>query len=127
MFTGLALIAALGTATPATPATTDRPIARYLSHAIVPSEPAPAPAAARSQSNDSLRNGAIIGAVVGGVVAGTGFGLLCHALSDTDNPQCWKAALLWGGIGAGGGAAIGAGVDALFSRRRLGWSATVRF
>ena len=128
MFTALLLAASLATAAPAAPAPApaDRPIARYLSHAVVRAEPAfernrqPAPA------KDSLKNGAVIGAIVGGIVTGAGIGLLCHAFNDTDEPQCWKAALLWAGIGAGGGAAIGAGVDALFTRR-FALRATVRF
>jgi hypothetical protein len=126
MFTGLALAAALATAAPAVPGTTDRPIARALSQSAVAATPAPAHAVKQNQSRDPLKNGAVIGAVVGGIITGTGIGLLCHALNDTDEPQCWKAALLWGGIGAGGGAAIGAGIDALFTRR-FAVRATVRF
>jgi len=126
MFTAFALAAALATATPVAPATTDRPIARYLSHSVVAGAPAPALAVTQSRSSDSLKNGAVIGAVIGGIITGTGIGLLCHAFNDTDEPQCWKATLLWAGIGAGGGAAIGAGVDALFTRR-YAVRATVRF
>jgi hypothetical protein len=126
MFTGLALAAALATAAPAVPTPADRPITRYLSLSAVPAMPAPSLAATQSGSKDPLKNGAVIGAVIGGIITGTGIGLLCHAFNDTDEPQCWKAALLWGGIGAGGGAAIGAGIDALFTRR-FAVRATVRF
>ena len=124
MLTAVALSLILAAASPASPATADRPISRYLERVVVePPADNPAPQQTRG---DSKKNGAIVGAVIGGIAAGTGMGLLCHALNDTDDPQCWKAALLWGGIGAGGGAAIGAGVDALFTRR-MTFQATVRF
>ena len=126
MFTAFALAAALATATPVVPASTDRPITRYLSQSVVAADPALAPAPRQNRSSDSLKNGAVIGAIIGGIITGTGIGLLCHAFNDTDEPQCWKATLLWAGIGAGGGAAIGAGVDALFTRR-FAVRATVRF
>ena len=80
----------------------------------------------QSRGGDSVRNGAIIGAVVGGIIGGVGIGLLCHAVNDTGDPICWKAALLYAGIGAGAGAGIGAGVDALFGRRTT-FTASVRF
>ena len=66
---------------------------------------------------DSLKNGAIIGGTLGGLAMGGFVGLLCHAMDETEgHGDCVKAALLWGGIGAAGGAALGAGVDALFDR-----------
>jgi hypothetical protein len=82
--------------------------------------------AAQSPGGDPVKNGAIIGAVIGGIASGMFIGLLCHAVNDTDDPICWKATLLYAGIGAGAGAGIGAGVDALFGRRTT-FAASVRF
>ena len=122
MFTGLALSLVLATtAAPSQP----RPITEYLERSTWAASAVPAPAV-ESPGGDPVKNGAIVGAVVGAIVGGTGIGLLCHAVNDTGDPICWKAALLWGGIGAGAGAGIGAGVDALF-RRRTTFAASVRF
>lgn len=124
MFTGFVVALALASAGSPPPAA-ERPIAQYLERtdfAAVPHNSSPV----RAKTRDSVKNGAIIGAVVGGIVAGTGLGLLCHAFNDTNEPQCWKAALLWGGIGAGAGAGAGAGVDALFWRRTT-ITASVKF
>ena len=123
MFTGLALSLVL--AASVAPQPIERPITEYIERSAWTARMPPAPAV-RSRGGDSLKNGAIIGAVVGGIASGTFFGLLCHVVSDTENPNCWKAALLWGGIGAGAGAGIGAGVDALFGRRTT-FAASVRF
>ena len=66
---------------------------------------------------DSLKNGAIIGGTIGGLAMGGFVGWLCYMLDETEgHGDCVKAALLWGGIGAAGGVALGAGVDALFDR-----------
>jgi hypothetical protein len=124
MLNGIVLSLALAAASPVPPAAADRPISHYLERVVV--EPLADNRAVQQPRGDSKKNGAIIGAVIGGVVAGAGIGLLCHAFNDTDEPQCWKATVLWGGIGAGGGAAIGAGIDALFSRR-MTFQASVRF
>jgi hypothetical protein len=124
MLTGLVLSLVVATAPPAPPAAADRPISHYVERVVV--EPLPDNRALQQPRGDSKKNGAIIGAVIGGIVSGAGIGLLCHAFNDTGEPQCWKAALLWGGIGAGGGAAIGAGIDALFTRRTT-FQASVRF
>jgi hypothetical protein len=122
MLTGLALSLMLATtAAPPQP----RPITEYLERSAWTAAMVPAPMVA-PRGGDSVRNGAIIGAIVGGIVGGVGIGLLCHAVNDTGDPICWKAALLYGGIGAGAGAGIGAGVDALFGRRTA-FTASVRF
>jgi hypothetical protein len=121
MFTGLALSLVLATtAAPPQP----RPITEYLERSAWTAAMVPAPVAA--PRGDSVKDGAIIGAVVGGIIGGVGIGLLCHAVNDTGDPICWKAALLYAGIGAGAGAGIGAGVDALFGRRAT-FTASVRF
>ena len=113
MFTGLALSLILAsTAAPPQP----RPLTEYLERADWTAVTLTAPPGV-SRGGDPLKNGAVMGAVVGGIIGGAGIGLLCRAVNDTGDPICWKAALLWAGIGAGGGAAIGAGVDALFTRR----------
>jgi hypothetical protein len=123
MLTALTLSLAL-TAAGAQSQPQARPIADYLQQSTW-TLTAPAPAA-RSRGGDPVRNGAVIGAIVGGIVGGVGIGLLCHAVNDTGDPICWKAALLYAGIGAGAGAGIGAGVDALFGRRTT-FTASVRF
>jgi hypothetical protein len=76
-------------------------------------------------SRDSLKNGAAIGAVVGDPATGLIIGYLCHVFNDNDM-NCWPPALLWAGVGAGTGALVGAGVDALFERR-VSVRATVKF
>jgi hypothetical protein len=124
MFTGLALSLLLASAAPP-PQPVERPIAAYLERAAWNASVLPAPKV-EARRGDSLKNGAIIGAIVGGIIGGVGIGLLCHAVNDTGDPICWKAALLYGGIGAGAGAGIGAGVDALFGRRTT-FTASVRF
>jgi hypothetical protein len=65
---------------------------------------------------DSLKNGAIIGAVIGAAALG-GFGaVLCNALQEPGDPSCWRGALTIGALGAGIGAAAGAGIDAMAAR-----------
>jgi hypothetical protein len=72
--------------------------------------------AARAQpGGDSLKNGAIIGAVLGGAAAAGFVGYLC-SIFGTEDDNCFGGTLVWAGIGAAGGAAVGAGVDALFER-----------
>ena len=76
--------------------------------------------AARQPGDDSLKNGATIGGVVAGVGMGAFVYTLCRALDDTGgNANCAGPALLWGGIFGAGGAAVGAGVDALFEKQRV--------
>lgn len=71
----------------------------------------------KTNDRDSLKNGALIGGITGGLALGGFVGWLCHALDETEGSgDCVKAALLYAGIGAAGGAAIGIGVDALFDR-----------
>jgi hypothetical protein len=65
---------------------------------------------------DSLKNGAIIGAVVGALALALPGGFICHALHEEGNPPCWRGTLMVGAIGAGIGAAAGAGIDAALSR-----------
>ena len=95
--------------------------ARLTAAAPRPASPRPIREAARAAwappGGDSLRNGATIGAVVGGVGLGGFVGWLCYMLDETEGSgDCVKAGLLYAGIGAAGGAALGAGVDALFDR-----------
>jgi hypothetical protein len=74
---------------------------------------ASAAAAQQMRSDDSVVNGAVIGAVVGGLALG-GFGAwVCYITGEVGDPSCWPAILRIGAIGAGAGAAVGAGVDAL--------------
>ena len=83
--------------------------------AIVNAVTAPA-AAVRVQPRDSLKNGAIIGAVVGGLAMGVFAGVICYALHEEGNPSCVPGTLMIGALGAGIGAAAGAGIDALATR-----------
>ena len=118
MLTTLVLSAALVTAQPGLAShPSDAPIARHLEQTVF--EPAPAAFALRytqTGSRDSRKNGAAVGAVVGGAITGLGIGWLCHAFNDSDFP-CWQPVLLWTALGAGAGALVGAGVDALVQRR----------
>jgi hypothetical protein len=69
-----------------------------------------------ARAGDSVRNGAVIGAVLGGLALGGFAGFLCNALHEEGNPPCWKGVLTIAAVGAGIGAAAGAGIDALMSR-----------
>ena len=70
----------------------------------------------RQRRGDSLKNGAIIGAV-----AGTAYFLTAAALlGDSDGGEVIVgAAVAWGVVFAGMGAAAGAGIDALITRRHV--------
>jgi hypothetical protein len=89
---------------------------RAIAMALEKHPPAPA-----IQSRDSVKNGAILGAVIGAVALAAPGAWICHMLREPGDPPCWKGVLTVGAIGAGVGAAAGAGVDALFVReqRRL--------
>jgi hypothetical protein len=67
------------------------------------------------EQRDSLKNGAVVGAIIGGIALGGFVTYLCNALKETGDPSCISPSLLYTGIGAGIGAAAGAGIDALFS------------
>jgi hypothetical protein len=76
--------------------------------------------ALRQPGDDSLKNGAIIGGVVVGVGMGAFLYTLCRALDDTGgDANCAGPAVMWGAIFGAGGAAVGAGVDALFDQKTL--------
>lgn len=110
----LTLTATLSTPAPAPPV----PPSSLLSQAVTLAMSPPAPAAATPPGGDSLKNGAIAGAITGGLAMGGFVGLLCYAMDDSPGKgDCVAATALWTGIGAAGGAALGAGVDALFERR----------
>lgn len=73
---------------------------------------AAAPAApARRAGSDSLRNGAIAGAVMGGGA------MLVQGVRWCPEASCASDVALWTALAAGAGAAIGAGIDALFDRQ----------
>jgi hypothetical protein len=102
------------------------PIARHLEQTVFHKAPMAAQSRfAQAGTRDSLKNGAVIGAVVGGAATGLFIGYLCHIFNDNDM-NCWAAAALWTGIGAGAGALVGAGVDALF-QRRVGVRVPIKF
>jgi hypothetical protein len=70
---------------------------------------------AMRERRDSVKNGTLIGAVIGGIALGGFVGWLCKALQEPGDPSCLGPSLLYTGVGAGIGAAGGAGIDALFS------------
>ena len=77
-----------------------------------------ATAVLRQPGGDSLKNGAITGAVIGAVGWGGFVYWLCNALDDTGgDANCAGPALVWAGIAGAAGAAVGAGVDAMFDGR----------
>jgi hypothetical protein len=77
---------------------------------------AAAPPAQSRQSRDSVANGALIGGLLAGVgMAGTGL-YVCSALKEPGDPSCWPGVLTVGAISFVVGAAVGAGLDALFTR-----------
>jgi hypothetical protein len=75
------------------------------------------PPAQAQRSRDSVKNGAAAGAVIGGIAASIFAVALCNAFREPGNPPCWRDVLVIGALGAGVGAAAGAGVDALSSQR----------
>lgn len=78
------------------------------------------PAVAQRGDKDSLKNGAIIGGVVGAAAMGGFIYTLCRAMDDTGGQtNCGGPALIWGGIAGAAGAAVGAGVDALFDQQSI--------
>jgi hypothetical protein len=68
------------------------------------------------EDRDSLKNGALLGAIIGGLALGGFVGWLCNMLQEPSDPSCVPPSLLYTGVGAGIGAAAGAGIDALFLR-----------
>jgi hypothetical protein len=66
-----------------------------------------------SEPRDSVKNGAAIGAIIGGIALGGFVSWLCNALQEPSDPSCLGPSLLYVGVGAGIGAAAGAGIDAL--------------
>lgn len=69
---------------------------------------------AMREDRDSLKNGALIGAIIGGVALGGFVAWLCNMLQEPSDPSCLPPSMLYTGVGAGIGAAAGAGIDALF-------------
>jgi hypothetical protein len=86
---------------------------------------APVTRAARtSAAGDSLKNGAIVGGVIGGVATAVFASLLCGPYwdpdpTDGDYSPCYGKIAAWTLSGIAGGAAIGAGIDALADRQPL--------
>ena len=78
----------------------------------------PAPRQQAAKSNDSLKNGAIVGAIAGGLTVGVLAATGCAAggALGVGESDCGGPVLVGMAIGAGLGALIGVGVDALFQR-----------
>ena len=94
------------------------PRASTLREAVVAAG-AVAQAPAAAPRRDSVLNGAVIGAGVGGAALAVIGGVICNLLHEEGNPPCWHSTVTVGAIGAGIGAAAGAGVDALMSTNTL--------
>lgn len=67
---------------------------------------------------DSVKNGAIAGLVTGGIIGGVG-GVVLGSLLRNEGHDAVGPFFFLVGVGAGGGAAIGAGIDALLAGRTL--------
>jgi hypothetical protein len=125
MLSTLGLAAALAIAPLQTHDPAARPITRHLQTTSFDTPEPFAGRSAQASARDTLHDGARIGAIVGGVIAGAAVAYFCGAFRDDGGP-CWPPVVLWSAIGAGTGALVGAGVDALFERRVVvGWA--VRF
>ena len=61
------------------------------------------------KNRDAVKNGAIIGAVLGAATAGIFIGMVCEGVKEIGDGPCWKPTLAAVGLGAGGGALLGAG------------------
>jgi hypothetical protein len=70
------------------------------------------------RAGDSLKNGSLIGLAVGSVIGGIG-GAAWASLLSNEGHNGAEGFLFLVGVGAGGGFAIGAGVDALIHGRTL--------
>ena len=113
---------AASVAIPAPVETPKAPVAQSLATqaAMLASATAPAGTAAQRGDRDSLKNGAIIGGVVAGAAMGGFLYTLCRAMDDTGgNANCAGPALVWAGLAGAAGAAVGAGVDALFDQQSI--------
>jgi hypothetical protein len=66
---------------------------------------------------DSLKNGIIIGAVIGAGLAALAGNYLCEVFDEGTDSPCWGSILQITALGAGIGAAAGAGIDALATRQ----------
>lgn len=76
---------------------------------------------------DTLANGVLIGAILGAAAMGVFATVLCSALHEEGNPPCWRGVLAISAVGAGIGAAAGAGIDAMLYRQRPILSVKMRF
>ena len=115
-------LAASGAATPAQPSERKVSLAAQVEalKEYRPSPPEVTATAAARRERDSLKNGAIIGGAIAGAAMGGFVYVLCQAMDDTGGgANCAGPAAIWGGIAAAGGAAVGAGVDALFDQKTL--------
>jgi hypothetical protein len=128
MLTALMFAAALAAAPPSPVASDppDRPIARYLERTSVAGAAGMRPQAPPGRRTDPRTNGATIGAIIGAAVIGGAVTYLCVATHEDGDPSCIGPVILWSAAGAGAGALIGAGVDALFTRSAV-IRGTVRF
>jgi hypothetical protein len=116
------VVACVIAAVPPTVAGQERSSDPQIQTKLVISDRALAPAFAARRDmvqrdrRDSIKNGTIIGAVIGAAALG-GFGAwICHALHEPSDPPCLPDVLKIAAIGAGIGAAGGAGIDAMLVR-----------
>ena len=74
------------------------------------------PPAQPARGRDSVANGALLGGILAAGVMMGGGAYLCNELREEGDPSCTKSVITVGAISFVIGAAVGAGVDALFSR-----------
>jgi hypothetical protein len=117
LFAVLAVLSLLAAPAAAQTPPADAPRTGILREAIAAAGAAQAPAA--SPRRDSVLNGAVIGAVAGGAALAVIGGVICNLLHEEGNPPCWRGTLAVGAVGAGIGAAAGAGIDAMISTTAL--------
>jgi hypothetical protein len=80
---------------------------------------ADAPVTVAPPGGDSLTNGAVTGAVIAGLTSAVVLGYLCHVFNETGDPICVKQVAWRSAVAAAGGAAVGAGIDAMMDRQAI--------
>lgn len=104
----------------------DQLIRTAVERAVFEAATGPLASPVAQPGGDSLHNGATIGAIVAGAAMFASTAWLCLATREEGDPHCFGPVFFWTAVGAGAGALMGAGVDALIQRRiAVRW--TVRF
>lgn len=95
----------------------ERPISAAMMTAFTPSDASSLSRLERSQPNDPLKNGAITGAIAGGLAVAVlaTAGCAVGSVMGGDS-SCTGPVLVGTAVGAGLGALIGVGIDAMFDQ-----------